>query len=107
MKGKILVIIAIFICVCGVLDGRAQTYCTPSYVSGCASPYPIDIDTFHLSGALGTSIIDDSTVCSSGSYDDRNSESVEMIQGQSYNGYITTEYSATNHALVWIDFNDD
>src|SRR6185312_11788175 len=108
MKGKILVIITIFICVCGAMKSDAQKgYCTPSYTSGCSGTRAIDIDTFQLTGALGTSIIDNGTGCSTGSFDNRTSESVKVIQGKSYSGYITTEHSDTNHVLVWIDFNDD
>ncbi|HET8573412.1 MAG TPA: GEVED domain-containing protein [Edaphocola sp.] len=78
-------------------------YCTPTYSTGCS--WGDEIDNFVLNGA-STSINDQSTGCSSGAYDDRTSESVDLIQGNSYDGNIFAATSGDN-ARIWIDFNDN
>src|SRR4051812_23079810 len=68
---------------------KAQAqYCSPTYFQGCV--FGNEINDFHITGALGTSINDVATGCSStsggigGGYDNRTGESVTLYQGTSY-----------------------
>ena len=93
-----------------VIVNRSSTpdYCVPA----SDDSYGDDVNTFTLAGESGTSIVDNNTG-SSGGYDYRSSvPTLKLLQGNSYNGTVTTDgeaYSSTDgeHIKIWIDYNDD
>lgn len=83
----------------------AQTYCTPTFSTGCTDDD--FIEDFSIDGDNGTSIYDLGTGCSTGSYDDKTSlPAVDLTPSVSY---ITTVSAGTtgNNCAIWIDFDDD
>lgn len=86
-------------------QASSQTYCTPLWTTGCTSGD--DINTFMLTGANATSFNDVNTGCSAGAYDNRTAQTpVQMLQGQTYNGQMNTNFSGQG-VRFWIDFNND
>lgn len=113
MKKNFLSKISSIIClaVLSLLGTRtdAQTYCTPSFLQGCA--FGNEINDFFLTGESGTSINDPATGCIStafGGYDNRTGESVTLKQGTSYTVSIDDAVGAPpDNFQVWIDFNNN
>ncbi len=84
----------------------AQTYCFPSTTANCTAQD--DINTFTLIGANSTAFLDTNTHCSSGGYDNRTGETpVDLIPGNTYSGYINSDFFTNEYVHIWIDFNDD
>lgn len=85
----------------------AACACIPTYTSGCTSSD--DINDFILTGANGTSINDIGTGCSAGAFDNRTAQTpfVQLGRGTTYNGFISSNYSSSEKAKIWIDFNDN
>ena len=85
--------------------GGNQTYCIPTFSSGCAG-FGDDINDFVMSGA-GINHI--GSGCSPSSYGNfRNNPALTgfMVAGQTYNFYAT--HNEPNHFVkIWIDFNDN
>lgn len=87
---------------------NAQTYCTPSYTSGCS--FGDEINDFSLTGDNSTSITNNSSGCSSNGYGDYTSLSApDLTPGQSYTGSVSTDYLSPSdeYVHIWIDYNDD
>lgn len=84
-------------------------YCIPAYTntpSGCADDD--NIDDFTLTGANGTTISDLATGCSANAYDDRtNQPAVDLMQGMTYNGTISSTYGSNEYVTMWVDFGND
>ncbi|XZF13001.1 GEVED domain-containing protein [Chitinophagaceae bacterium MMS25-I14] len=85
----------------------AAQYCTPSYSTGCTAQD--DINSFTLTGYSGSTISDLATGCSSGGYADRTTvvAAVNVQQGGTYAGTVTTDYSSSEYYQIWIDFNNN
>ncbi len=83
------------------LSMSAQTYCVPAFASGCT--YGDQIDSFMIPGA-GFSHLD--TGCSSGSYGDYTSQTINFNAGVNYAFTVTHGFSGQK-IRMWIDFNDD
>jgi hypothetical protein len=66
-----------------------------------------DINDFILIGELSTQIMDLSTNCSVGSYDNRTQESVSLYVNTNYTAYVSTQYTSSEKVSIWIDFNDN
>lgn len=87
----------------------AQTYCTPTYSTGCSGGD--DIKDVILNGASGTMISHLNTPCPTGSYQNNYTSTTPnmtatLIMGSSYSGNVTTNYAFGNESVkVWIDFN--
>ncbi len=85
-------------------NSYAQTYCTPTFTTGCADDM---INDFSIDGDNGTFIHDLATGCSAIAYDDKTSlAAVDLTPSVSY---ITTISSGTSgdNCAIWIDFDDD
>src|SRR5690606_11357226 len=91
-----------------VLNGAAQTYCTPAYFTGCS--WDEDLNSFKITGQ-GTSVISDlNTGCTTNGYLDNSTAipAVDLLPGQSYPVEMNTNYTAGwEKASIWIDFNND
>src|SRR5690606_29437213 len=104
-KTLILLLFGLFL---PVLNGAAQTYCTPSYTNNCASSGD-DLNSFKITGH-GTSAINGLNTGCSGGYLDNSTAiaAVDLLPGQSYTVEINTNYSSgAEYASIWIDFNND
>ena len=89
------------------IQAHAQ-YCTPAYSIGCTSQD--DINSFTLTGVGASSISDLNTGCGPGNgYEDRTTAvaAVDLMQGGTFSGTITTNYSGSEYYSIWIDFNND
>jgi len=85
---------------------KAQTYCTPTYTTGCSSGDAINNVT--LSGENAS--LNNSTGCSSSSYGDYTDElAADLLPNNTYQISVTTNYSVpTSEQLkAWIDYNND
>src|SRR5690606_13732192 len=104
-KTLILLLFGLFL---PVLNGAAQTYCTPSYTYNCGSGD--NLNSFKITGH-GSSVINDlNTGCTASGYLDNSTAipAVDLLPGQSYPVEINTTYSAGwENASIWIDFNND
>ena len=95
----------------GQYEAAAQTYCTPSYSTGCLSGD--DIRDVILNGALSTMISNLNNPCPTGGYQDYTTSTAPnmtttLIMGNTYNGNVTTNYQYGNESVkVWIDFNNN
>ncbi len=84
----------------------SQCYCTPQWVTACNDGD--DINDFTLTGENGTSFNDLATGCSTGGYDDRTAQpAVQLAQGLTYNGDMSSNYGSLEFARIWVDFGDD
>jgi hypothetical protein len=89
----------------------AQTYCTPTYSTGCS--VGDDIRDVILNGALSTMISNLNNPCPAGGYQDYTTSTAPnmtttLIMGNTYNGNVTTNYQYGNESVkVWIDFNNN
>lgn len=83
-----------------------QTYCTPSYSTGCTVGDLLNDVT--LEGET-VDINNNNTGCSSGSYSDYTSlNHPDLIQGNSYNLVLGTTYSpGYENIRAWIDYDND
>ncbi len=94
-----------------IVINRSSTpdYCTPASEASWGD----DVNSFTLAGEGSTSISDNNTGGGSGGYDYRTSvPSVDLMQGNSYNGTVTTNGEQWNvadgeHIKIWIDLNDN
>ncbi|WP_190304150.1 GEVED domain-containing protein, partial [Paenimyroides baculatum] len=94
------------------MNGFAQTYCTPTYITGCS--WDDDLNSFVITGH-GTSVISDlNTGCNNATanaYSDKTTSftPVDVMQSQTYPVQINTTYSSPTYELasIWIDFNDN
>jgi hypothetical protein len=83
---------------------EAQTYCVPSYSSGCAA-FNDYIQSF--STTLGVNNISNlNTGCSVGSYSDYTSQIVSVVQGNDFNFQITSGPANQTYS-IWIDFDNN
>ncbi|MCO5267674.1 MAG: GEVED domain-containing protein [Brumimicrobium sp.] len=87
---------------------NAQTYCTPTYSSGCSGGD--DINLVSLQGASIT--LNNPSGCSTGSYMDNTGGSLDvpdLVPGLSYDLTVGTGYSSPQFEEVraWIDYDDD
>ena len=78
---------------------QAQTYCTPSYTTGCT--VGDDIDDVYIG-----SFQDTGTGCTSSYYNVQTSDTVFIQQTAPTTISFTSNYF-TQYFAVWIDFNDD
>ena len=81
------------------LTVQAQTYCTPSYSTGCNIGDDID-DVF-----IGT-FSDTATGCTSSFYNVQTSDTIFLQQTVPTSVSFTSNYS-TQYFAIWVDFNDD
>lgn len=107
----------LFTIACGLFLGlsgniaSAQTYCTPSYSSGCGGGD--DIKDVILNGGNGTMISNLNTPCPASSYQDYTTSTLAnitatLIMGSTYSGNVTTNYTFAGESVkVWIDFNQN
>ncbi|HRO75269.1 MAG TPA: GEVED domain-containing protein [Crocinitomicaceae bacterium] len=93
-----------------VAKAPTECYCEPVYTYGCqdlgAGEF-VGINDFMLTGENGTEINDFGTGCSTNSYDDRTTESVDVYANNTYSAYISSNAIYAQGATVWIDFNDN
>lgn len=104
-KPLILTIFCVFL---SLLNGYAQTYCTPTYSSNCAGSGD-DLNSFVITG-YGTSVISDLDTGCTGPYLDNTAvfTPVDLYPGQSFPVEINTTYgSGSEYASIWIDFDND
>jgi hypothetical protein len=83
-------------------------YCVPEYFNGCSSND--DIDDFIIIGVGASSISDLNTNCGpNNGYEDRTADfvAVDLMQGGTYSGSVTTNFGNSEFYTIWIDFNDD
>ena len=88
----------------GNAGGGAQSYCVPSYSTGCT--VGDNIDSFNMSSA---GIIHNNTGCSSGAYGDYTGDATlqgSMTVGSTYNFSITHGYSG-QFVAIFIDFDNN
>ena len=81
------------------ISAQAQTYCTPSYSTGCAVNDDID-DVF-----IG-SFQDTNTGCSTNNYMVSTGDTVDIARG----GFTTVRFTSnyfTQYFAIWVDFNED
>ncbi|RYZ55342.1 MAG: T9SS type A sorting domain-containing protein [Sphingobacteriales bacterium] len=86
---------------------KAQ-YCIPGYGIGCTSAD--DINSFSLTGQAGSNISDLNTGCGpNNGYEDRTTviPAVDLMQGGTYSGTVTTSFSSSEFYRIWIDFDDN
>jgi hypothetical protein len=85
---------------------RAQ-YCIPTYTFACSSDD--NINSFTLAGAGTSTISDLNTGCSSANYANRTAvvPAINLQQGGTYSGTITTDYFSNEYVRIWIDFDND
>lgn len=79
----------------------SQTYCTPSFASGCT--YGDQIDSFQIP-SVAFSHTD--TVCSTGAYGDFTSQSINLNAGVNYPFQITHGFG-DQIVKIWIDFDNN
>ena len=78
---------------------QAQTYCAPTYSTGCT--YGDDIEDVFIG-----SFQDTATGCSTGNYNVQTSDTVFIQQTAPTSISFTSNWS-TQYFALWIDFNDD
>lgn len=78
---------------------QAQTYCTPSYSTGCT--YGDDIDDVFIGNFSDTA-----TGCTSSFYNVQTSDTIFIQQTVPTSVSFTSNWS-TQYFAVWVDFNDD
>lgn len=86
---------------------KAQ-YCVPAYSNGCSAQD--NINDFTLNGITPSVISDLGTGCGPGNgYEDRTAlfSPLQIMQGGSYNGTITTSYFSNEYFAIFIDLNDN
>src|SRR5690606_34371464 len=92
-----------------VSGGNLQTYCIPTYSSGCSS-FGDDVNDFVRSGSGGATIISHiGSGCSSSAYGDFTTDPNlvgTLVSGGTYNLNITSNY-ASEYFSVWIDLNQN
>lgn len=84
-----------------------QTYCTPSYSTGCA--VGDDISNVTLNGAT-VNLNNSTTACSGNAYQDyTNLNHPDLIQGSTYNISVSTSYGSPEYenVRIWIDYDND
>ena len=79
---------------------QAQTYCTPSYSTGCT--YGDDIDDVYIGNFSDTA-----TGCTSSSYYNVQTSDTIFIQQTVPTSVSFTSNWSTQYFAVWVDFNDD
>lgn len=83
-------------------------YCPPDFGDGCS--FNSDIDDFTITGVVPSVISDMNTGCgvTSVGYDDRTTvvAAVDLMQGGSYPGTITTDAGWDMYYTIWIDFDN-
>lgn len=79
---------------------QAQTYCTPSYSTGCT--YGDDIDDVYIGNFSDTA-----TGCTSSSYYNVQTSDTIFIQQTAPTSVSFTSNWSTQYFAVWVDFNDD
>lgn len=83
-------------------------YCIPIYDQGCSAND--DINSFTLTGQGASNISDLNTGCGPGNgYEDRTSvvAAVDLMQGGTYAGTVTSTFSSSEWCRIWIDFNNN
>lgn len=94
------------------VSARAQ-YCTPQYSTASWGNCQADdmIDDFTLTGYNGSNISDLNTGCSSATdgYDDRTTvvPAIDLQQGGTYNGTLSSVFGSGQNVRIWIDFDND
>jgi hypothetical protein len=91
-----------------LLGISANAQCIPSYGNGCSSND--DINSFTLTGQGASSISDLNTGCGPGNgYEDQTAlfTAVDLMQGGTYSGTVTTNFGSSEFFVIWIDFNND
>lgn len=79
-------------------------YCEPTFLKDCSDGN--NLQDFVVYGDFGTTLIDTTTGCS-GDYDDRTAkDTVSFLPSGMYLADVVSD-SSGNHAVIWIDFNDD
>ncbi len=78
---------------------QAQTYCTPSYSTGCN--VGDDIDDVYIGNFSDTA-----TGCTSSFYNVQTSDTIFLQQTVPTSVSFTSNYS-TQYFAIWVDFNDD
>lgn len=93
------------------INAPTACYCQPTYSWGCnivGGSYNIEINDFSLIGENNTSIVETGTGCSTNSYDDRTSSSVDLYMNTNYQAGIASNSNyGTENVAIWIDFNDN
>ena len=79
---------------------QAQTYCTPSYSTGCT--YGDDIDDVYIGNFSDTA-----TGCTSSSYYNVQTSDTIFIQQTVPTSVSFTSNWSTQYFAIWVDFNDD
>ncbi|MCF8373289.1 MAG: right-handed parallel beta-helix repeat-containing protein [Bacteroidales bacterium] len=77
---------------------NAQTYCTPTYSTGCTVGDMVNYFSLNT--------ITESITCTTPSYQDHTSLSTNLTIGDTYNLVVAAGYSST-YFKVWIDFNNN
>lgn len=82
-----------------------ECLCTPIYTTGCSSGD--NIRDFVLYGET-MDIINMSTPCPSLGYANYTTMTADLLQGETYSGFVTTSYgSAYENYRIWIDYNEN
>jgi len=83
-------------------------YCTPSYGSGGGCTWGDNIQSVTLTGQAGSNINDLNTGCAANGYDDRTAvvPAVDLMQGGTYNGTVSTNFGGGEYYRIWIDFDN-
>ncbi len=92
----------------GTVTESSAQYCIPTYDFGCGSTD--DINSFTLTGQGTSTISDLNTGCGpNNGYEDRTSvfPAIDLMQGGTYTGTVSTNFSSNEYVQVWIDFDSN